>query len=269
MQLRGKNVVLTGASGGIGSAIAHALDAAGANLLLNGRDAAALNKLQSQLGTRHTVLAVDLCTDTGRQQLARAAAAFEADVLINNAGAGQLSLLEQSSSADLERIIAVNLIAPLLLCQAFVPILRARSAATIVNIGSILGSIGYAGSTAYCASKFGLRGFTESLRRELADTAINVIYFAPRATDTALNSAARQALNRELGSAVDTPEQVAARLLEALARPHSGNRFLGWPEAFFVRLNSLFPALVDKALRAKLPTIQRYAKILQSPEKSS
>jgi short-subunit dehydrogenase len=259
MQIRGKNVVLTGASGGIGSAIAHALDAAGANLLLGGRDATALRRLQGQLRSGHSLLAADLCTDAGRRQMADAAWAFRADVLINNAGAGQLSLLEQSDSADLERVVAVNLIAPMLLCQALLPILRDRPEATIVNIGSILGSIGYAGSTAYCASKFGLRGFTEALRRELADTAINVVYLAPRATDTALNSRSHQALNRELGNAVDTPEQVAARVVKALARPQRANHFIGWPEAFFVRLNSLLPAVVDKALRTKLAIVRRHA----------
>jgi short-subunit dehydrogenase len=102
MQIRGKNVVLTGASGGIGNAIAHALDAAGANLLMTGRDAAALDKLQKQLRSVHTVLATDLCTDLGRQQLVDAASAFGPDVLINNAGAGQLSFLEHTNSADLE-----------------------------------------------------------------------------------------------------------------------------------------------------------------------
>jgi short-subunit dehydrogenase len=269
MQLRGRNVVLTGASGGIGSAIAHALDAAGANLLLSGRDAAALQNLQRQLRSGHAMLAADLCTEDGRTQLADAAAAFGADVLINNAGAGQLSLLEQSTAADLERIVAVNLVAPLLLCQAFLPILRKRPRATIVNIGSILGSIGYAGSTAYCASKFGLRGFTEALRRELADTAIDVVYFAPRATETALNSESRQALNRELGTAVDSPEQVAALLVEALTCPGRTNWFIGWPEKFFVRLNSLFPGVVDKALRAKLPTIRHHATIRTMSEELS
>jgi short-subunit dehydrogenase len=261
MQIRGKNVVLTGASGGIGSAIAHALDTAGANLLLTGRDAAALHKLQKQLRSSHIVLTADLCTDSGRRQLADAASTFGADVLINNAGAGQLSFLEQTDSADLEHLIAVNLLAPMLLCQVLLPILRKRPAATIVNIGSILGSIGYAGSTAYCASKFGLRGFTEALRRELADSAINVVYLAPRATDTALNSSSRQALNRELGTAVDTPQQVAAHVVEAIAHPERGHRFIGWPESFFVRLNSLLPAVVDRALRTKLSTIRRHAQI--------
>jgi short-subunit dehydrogenase len=147
----------------------------------------------------------------------------------------------------------------MLLCKNFLPMLRERRTATIVNIGSILGSIGYAGSTAYCASKFGLRGFTEALRRELADSAIKVVYLSPRATDTALNNSSRQALNRELGTAVETPQQVAAHVVEAIAHPERGHRFIGWPESFFVRLNSLLPAVVDKALRAKLSTIRRHA----------
>lgn len=259
MDLRGKHIVLTGASGGIGGAIARTLDAAGAHLLLSARDAQALAQLQKQLKGHHDIVTADLLTAEGRAQLLDAATRFGAEVLINNAGTGQLGWLEQSSDTELERLIAVNLTAPLLLCKAFIPLLRLRREAAIVNVGSILGSIGYAGSTAYCASKFGLRGFTEALRRELADTAIRVMYFAPRATDTALNSAAMQALNRELGTAVDTPEQVAAQLLAALAQPARTHRFLGWPEAFFVRLNGLLPGVVDKALRKQLATIRRHA----------
>lgn len=260
MQLDGKPIVLTGATGGIGSAIAQALDAAGARLLLTGRDRQRLEQLHEQLRSgRHQLLIADLTTVAGRQTLVDSARAFGAQGLINNAGTGQLSLLEQMQDTDIEHLIAVNLTTPIQLCKALTPLLREHHDSFIVNVGSILGSIGYAGSTAYCASKFGLRGFTEALRRELADTPINVIYFAPRATDTPLNSVRMQALNRDLGSAVDQPEAVAARLIHSLTKSRRNNHFLGWPEAFFVRLNSLLPALVDGALRKKLPLIRRHA----------
>jgi short-subunit dehydrogenase len=261
MKIEMMRVVLTGASGGIGAATARALDAAGAKLLLAGRDGAALERLCGGLrNSGHAWAAVDIGTPTGRAQLLAAGGRFGANVLVNNAGIGSLGLLEQSSDAELARIVDINLLAPMLLCRDFIPLLRRRDAAAIVNVGSILGSIGYAGSTAYCASKFGLRGFTEALRRELADSAIELIYFAPRATATALNSSAMQALNDELGNAVDAPDAVAAKLVAALRQP-GRDHLLGWPEAFFARLNALFPAVVGNALRRQLATIRRYATI--------
>lgn len=261
MQLSGKHVVLVGASGGIGNALAHALAQAGARLLLAARGEARLETLRQQLpGPGHRIVSVDITRADDRARLVDAAADFRADVLINNAGSGQLSLLDDIGDAEIERLLALNLTAPMLLCRAFAPLLRAREHAAIVNVGSILGSIGCAGSAAYCASKFGLRGFTEALRRELADTGIRVLYFAPRATDTPLNSDAAQALNRALGNAVDTPARVAATLVRLLERSQRTQYFFGWPEAFFVRVNGLLPALVDRALRKQLPIIRQHAR---------
>jgi short-subunit dehydrogenase len=260
MQIEGRRIVLTGATGGIGAAIARALDIAGAQLLLTGRHADALEQLRRELrGSRHRCIAADLATPSGRTAVVAAAREFGVDALINNAGGGQMSLLDQTFDASIEQLLAINLTTPMLLCKALLPLLRQRDDAVIVNVGSILGSIGYAGSTAYCASKFGLRGFTEALRRELADTTVHVIYFAPRATDTPLNTSAAQSMNQELGNAVDTPEAVALQLLAALSKPHRPQVFLGFPEAFFVRLNALLPKLVDKALRKQLPVIRRHA----------
>ena len=96
----------------------------------------------------------------------------------------------------------------MLLCQGLLPLLRNRPEAAIVNIGSTFGSIGHPGFATYCASKFGLRGFTETLRRELADTEVQVYYVAPRATRTDMNSAAVVQLNEELGNAMDPPDVV-------------------------------------------------------------
>lgn len=260
MHIETMKIVLTGATGGIGAAAARALDAAGAKLLLTGRNRRALDALRQQLRFGHFCVCADLATAEGRAQLLAEAERFGANVLINNAGVGSLGLLEQSSDREVAAILDINLLSPMLLCRDFIPLLRRCDAAAIVNVGSILGSIGYAGSTAYCASKFGLRGFTEALRRELADTAIQVVYFAPRATATALNSNAMQALNDELGNAVDDPEAVAARLVAALQQPGK-DHLLGWPESFFARLNAVFPAVVGNALRRQLAVIRLYANI--------
>ena len=260
MKLVGKKIVLTGASGGIGSAMAKALAAEGCQLLLAGRNKNKLTALMEGLeGAGHSMLSADLNSLEGRSSLVEAANTFQAEVLINGLGTNQLCLLEATNDSNVESIIATNLLVPIQLCKDFLPLLSNSPNAAIVNIGSILGSIGYAGSSVYCASKFGLRGFTESLRRELADTSIKVIYFAPRATNTKLNSDEMRQMNKELGNAVDEPDWVANMLIKTLKDGNSRDRYLGRPESFFVRLNSLFPGLVDKALFKQLPVIRRFS----------
>jgi short-subunit dehydrogenase len=266
MKLFGKTALLTGAGGGIGSAIAQALDAEGVKLILTGRDKTKLEHLKQTLkGKNHITLAADLTCKADRDDLKALAAKCGLDLLINNAGLNQLALLDDLSEAQTQAIITMNLTIPMLLCKELLPLLVERREverreSAIVNVGSILGSIGYAGSTAYCAAKFGLRGFSESLRRELADQPVKVIYFAPRATETALNTQAMRAMNHALGTHVDKPEVVAHQLIKVLTNNRGGNRYLGWPEKFFVRLNGLLPSWVDKALSKQLPIIRHYAR---------
>ena len=147
----------------------------------------------------------------------------------------------------------------MLLTQRLLPQLQRRASATIVNVGSIYGYLGYPGCASYSASKFALRGFTEALRRELADGPVRVLYFAPRATRTALNDDALTALNAELGTTMDTPEWVAHELVALLRRP-ARERLLGMPEKFFARVNQVLPGLVDNGLRKQLDTIRNFAR---------
>lgn len=137
-----------------------------------------------------------------------------------------------------------------------------------MNIGSSLGAIGYPGYSVYCASKFALRGFSEALHRELTGSGLKVLYLAPRATRTALNSEAVYALNSELGVQMDSPHWVAEQITTALIR-ETRWRWLGWPEALFTRLNALLPALVDKALAKQLPVIARHAGRPSSPQEKN
>lgn len=265
MALTGKKVIVTGATGGIGSAIARALDTAGCHLLLTGRSTAKMTSLLATLpGNDHAILAADLTSKAGIELLRDEAERFKASTLVNCLGVNRLSSLDKANYGDVDHIIATNLTAPVNVCRALLPLFEGQEKATIVNVGSILGSIGYAGSTLYCASKFGLRGFTEALRRELADTAISVVYFAPRATNTELNSDRAKQLNQELGNAVDSPEWVARQLVSVLEANKSLNRYLGWPERFFVGLNGLLPSIVDNALSRQLATIKRYCRVGQA-----
>ena len=246
--------VLTGASGGIGRAIAVALAPHCDELVLVGRDAARLEETRRAAGGVARSLIADLATPAGRDAVRLPGI----DLLINNAGAGDFAWLEAQDDATLERIVQANLLAPMQLSARLLPELRRAPRAWIVNLGSIMGYLGYPGQAAYCASKFALRGFSEALRRELADSAVRVLYLAPRATRTAMNGARVNALNAELGVAMDSPESVARQLLALLARP-SSERLLGMPEALFARLNQLLPGLVDRALRARLSIIRRHA----------
>lgn len=264
MDLRGKTVLLTGASGGIGQAIALQLAAAGARLVLVARNTARLATLQAELVAKHPadhqIFSADLTKEQERQDLLAFVRDQQGiDLLINNAGISQFGLVAQQ---DYATQLSTNLLMPMLLTQTLLPELQRKSSAMIVNVGSAFGSIGYPGFTGYSASKFGLRGFTEALKRELSDSAVQVLYFAPRATDTSINSDAVVAMNRELGNQSDSPALVAAALVQQIQQ-NQARRFIGWPEQLFVRVNAVLPGIVDKALAAKLAVIRRYAQLSQ------
>jgi short-subunit dehydrogenase len=257
MEIRNKTILLTGAGGGIGRSFAAALAEAGATLILVARNQGGLDSLLADLpGSGHRVVLADIRTAEDRARVVRSCA-DGLDVLINNAGVNHFGLLESQSEEQLREMMEVNALGPMLLIQGLLPSLLERESA-IINVGSGFGSIGFAGYCGYSASKFALRGFTEALRRELVGTPVRVAYLAPRATRTAMNTAAVVAMNEALGNRMDDPERVAGELL-ALLRNKQKNRYIGWPERFFVRLNGLFPGLVDRALGGQLPVIRRQA----------
>ena len=260
MQPTDCRALLTGASGGIGLALAQSLASAGAHLLLVARRLEPLQPLLQRYPDQIQLVQADIASRTGRDTLVAAAQNFGGlNCLINAAGVNRFALLDQQDEQQLAELIGLNVTATLQLTQRLLPLLRAQRRALVINLGSTFGAIGYPGFAAYCASKFALRGFSVALRRELADTNVRVLYFAPRATRTAMNAPSVVAMNDELGVAMDDPEKVAAELLQAI-RLEQEERHLGWPERLFVRLNGLLPRVVDQALRKQLPIIQRFAR---------
>jgi short-subunit dehydrogenase len=238
------SVVLTGAAGGIGAPTARALAAAGARLLLVGRDGARLEALAAALGAAW--LAADLTTPEGVAAVRRAAQERDANVLVNNAGIASFGRLASLDAAHLVGVIETNLVAPMLLTRALLPGLQRQREAAVINVGSVLGRLGLPGFSVYSAAKFGLRGFSEALRRELADTSVKVQYLGPRVTATGFNSAEVEAYNRATRTAADRPEAVAQALV-ALLESGRAERFLGFPEKLAVRLNGAAPAALDGA----------------------
>lgn len=235
MRAADARVLLTGASGGIGKAIALALREGGASLMGVGRGDAP---------TGMQWVRADLTTSEGVDQVATAADDWGANVVVHAAGVPAFGALAAASPAQMQAVVQTNLLMPMRLTQALLPALMRQPRAQLVFVGSALGRIGLPGFSVYGASKSGLHGFAEALRRELADTSVRVQILAPRSTRTRFNDSDVLDYNRATGTAMDAPEVVASALV-ALIERESAERFLGLPERLAVRVNGLLGALLD------------------------
>lgn len=261
MLLNQARVLLTGASGGLGQELARQLADAGAAVLLTGRDTSRLSGIVPTGSGEVECCAADLDDPQDLAKLVAAARRFQVNVLINNAGIGCFGLLEEQAWPDIGQVLKTNLESPMRLTHALLPWLKTQPQAAIVTVGSTFGSLPFPGFAAYSAAKAGLRGFSQALRRELADSSVAVLHLAPRAIATPLNSTAVNALNRELGNRSDSPADVARQIVGALQRSERERHF-GFPERLFAWLNGVAPRLIDQALAGKLATIKKHASSL-------
>ena len=183
--LEGARALVTGASRGIGRAIAMALAAEGVALGLSGRDQEALDECSEEIlkisGLSPTLIVADLSdTESATRIVDEAAAKLGGiDFLINNAGIGLNRSIEETEVEDWDRLMAINARAPFLLCKASLPFLRRSPRASIINMASVMGRKGYAHQGAYAASKHALVGFTKVLARELQQENIRVHVLTP------------------------------------------------------------------------------------------
>ncbi|GAV21357.1 dehydrogenase/reductase SDR family member 7B [Mariprofundus micogutta] len=260
MQINNSRIVLTGAVGGMGSILARALHAQGARLALVDANAEALEVLAKELDGTFAASG-DLSSAAACKQVADQCLALldGVDMLINLAGVNSFTAFEDESPEKMELMMHVNLLAPMWLTRAFLPAMQQQNSGQLVNVGSIFGSIGFAYFTTYSASKFALRGFSEALRRELADTAIKVSYIAPRAVKTPMNSDAVMRMGEATGMNMDEPEAVVAKIIEAIESDKK-DAYFGFPESLFVRVNALLPRVVDGALAAQNRIARAFAK---------
>ncbi|WP_440056993.1 SDR family oxidoreductase (plasmid) [Pseudoalteromonas sp. T1lg65] len=245
--------IVTGASKGIGRAICKQLIADDWRCLIVGRDTERLKQVLASVSGNHDYIAIDVTEQGAASQIARKASTMGgASLLVNNAGVNTLKPFAAMTALEIDLQIQTNLLAPMLLSQACLSQLS-RHQGTIVNVGSAFGSIGFPYQTAYCASKFGLRGFSEALSREL-DGQIDVKCLAPRATTTEMNDDTAVAVNEALGASMDPPDVVACAFMKLL-KSHHKRLAVGFPEKLFARLNGLLPEVVDSALIKKAKTI--------------
>jgi short-subunit dehydrogenase len=240
-------VLLTGANGGIGSLVARGLSGAGARLLVAGRSPARLAALTRELGEdRADWFSGDLAAPAALDALAHQAAGWGCNVVVHAAGVAAFGPAQAATAAHLQQVMATNLAGPMLLTHSLLPHLAAQPRSQVIFIGSVLGAIGLPGYAVYCASKFGLRGYAQALRRELAGGPVRVQYLGPRSTRTAFNGSDVQAYNAATGTAMDAPQRVADALLRLL-EDEAPERFTGFPERLAVRLNGALPVLLDGA----------------------
>lgn len=198
MQTKECVAVLTGAGSGIGRALASALAQSGCHLALADVNAVALAETAAQvraLGVRVSEHTLDVADRSAVAALPDAviAAHGQVDLLINNAGVALGGTFDQISVENFDWLMRINFDAVVTMCRAFLPLLRQRPEARIVNLSSLFGLITPAGQTAYCASKFAVRGFSNALRLELNDSNVGVTVVHPGGVATAIATSARPA----------------------------------------------------------------------------
>jgi uncharacterized protein len=189
MEIGGKRALVTGASSGIGAAIAASLAKEGAHVILVARRQEELERVAAGIrsaGGRATVVSCDLTDDEAVEAMARRvhAEAGTPDILVNNAGAGQWKFLEETSPEEARRMMAVPYFAALSVTRAFIPEMQKRRSGHIVNISSAASRIAWPGATAYVAARWAMRGFTEALRSDLRGTGVDVTFFESGVVET-------------------------------------------------------------------------------------
>ena len=251
--LAGKRIVLTGASSGIGWYLATQLIGAGASVIVDGRREERLRDLRLSVGNCRRLIAVpgDLCSpDHRRILIATAIEQFGGlDLLINNAGIGAIGAFEQASPDRLRQILEVDFFAAAELTRLAIPQLKKGNEPAICNVNSVLGYRGVPGKSEYCAAKFAMRGWTESLRLELRPFGVDVLAVSPSTTRSeffsSLIQSDKNAKSPSLGA--QSSEKVARSIISAIKRRRldsilsPGGKALVW-------LSQLLPRVTDNLL---------------------
>jgi len=244
VQIAGSSVLLTGATGGIGHAIARALAARGAQLILTGRRAGVLEPLAAELGAR--ALVVDLSDHAEVDRLVQAAGAV--DVLLANAALPAAGRLESFTQAEVDRTLDVNLRAPVTLAHALLPAMLARRRGHLVFISSISGKTAVPGNPLYHATKYGLRGFAAALRTDLHGSGVGVSCIFPGFIRDA-GIFAESGVKLPPGVGTRSPEDVARAVVKAIERDRGELDVASLPQRGGVILSGLAPDLAAKVVR--------------------
>lgn len=213
MELAGSRALVTGATGGIGQAIARRLHSRGATVLLSGRQADVLERLAAELGERAEVLVADLADRADVAALPERAG--HVDVLIANAALPASGHLHSFAPEEIDRALDVNLRAPIMLARDLTPAMAERQRGHVVLISSLAGKASSAGSSMYSASKFALRGFAQGLHEDLLHAGVGVTTVFPGfIRDAGMFHASGAKLPRFIG--MPTPDDVAKGVVKGI-----------------------------------------------------
>jgi short-subunit dehydrogenase len=261
MRLEGKSVLLTGATGGIGRAIADELAARGCVLTVTGRRKTELKRLVSELGPSARGLTADLTNlEDVRDLMARAG---PVDVLVANAGIAAPEDLEMLSEAEIDHAIRINLLAPAALARAALPAMKQRGEGHIVFISSGAGLVATPGNgTVYTATKWGLRGLGLALRQELHGTGVGVSTIFPGPIrDAGMLADTGVAIPRGFGTS--SPQDVARAVAQAIEGDRAETTVASAGLRFLVGLGAVAPVLVGRL--ARLAGAARVREAMLSP----
>ena len=252
---KGKTVIITGASAGVGAACARAFANHKANLVLCARGQAGLDTIAEELSAQCSVLTVAMDVSNTDQCLAlltKAEAEFgRVDVLINNAGMHSRGDIEKVKPADVAAMVDINLRAPLVLSCAALPFIKKSDGGAVVMVGSLAGMAPLQGAATYSATKSGLRAFAYALADELQDTDINVGVVSPGPIDTGfIMSEIDNVEDIVFSQPMSSAEEVADAVL-SIARGEKTEIAMPAASGRLVTLSYLFPAL-RRLLRPKL-----------------
>lgn len=238
MRIAGQRVLLTGATGGLGQAMARALKAAGAELILTGRSPQALEAFGCELGAQ-TIL----CDLEQPQQIARLLeAAGRVDILIANAGLPASARYTDATPDEIARVLQVNLQAPMLLARGVMPQMQERGAGHLLFISSMAGKVSTPLSALYCTSKFGVRGLAQCLRMDLHEAKVGVSCVFPGIIRDA-GMFVKTGATPPPGIGTNTPEDVARAVIRAIERNLGEVDVAPWTVRFFGWLTSTAPSL--------------------------
>ena len=207
MRLAGKKALITGGTDGIGLALARELKARGVAVMVCGRNP---ERLAAARAEGFEAVAADLASEAGRDAVVTAVHAWPIDILVNNAGMGTpFTIAEPIDLAAVDQCIALNLNAPIHLITRLIGLLRERPEALIVNVTSGLAIAPNAKAPVYCATKAGLRSFTQALRAQLAGSSVRVMEALPPVVETAMT--------RDNPHGKMAPEECARQIVDAMA----------------------------------------------------
>lgn len=227
-ELKGRTALVTGASRGIGAAIATALAAKGARVALLARTRSALEELARKIGNGAFAVECDIAQPQAIKQAASEISrnfGGAPDILVNNAGLFSIRPIEDMTVGQFDSIVAVNLAAPFAFLNTFLPAMKKRGSGHVVTIGSIADRHIFPGNAAYSAAKFGLRAVHEALRAETRGSVIRATLISPSQTDTDIWESIQFRGTREQPdrSAMLSPDSVADAVIFALTRPPEVN----------------------------------------------